>query len=432
MTSPQTFVHKNIAVASVFGFHFDVWLALVWTIERVWKGHGHVQVYADAPPFFYDFDTILDRLGLYHGSIKNPTELIKDLHQNTAIDMVIFGTCTIDVGHWHKELLAAWEARDDDHKFQLACIPHHQEEFGWHDLITPWARRNSFRLLPISDHVGKTFWKEFKDLSDSLDPKLHSAGLGLIPIDTHVPILDLPDLPDKSGKRVLTNAVIQGSFDESRRAYPYTFNNLIRSLHENPANWGYHPLGNGSSFIPDTSLVDPPFKLQLVGHGWVDIPPELKNVVAFHVNLNYSEYYDVMAGMDVCIPAFGPSDEYYRPQASSTVAMCLEVNIPILATRRMREAYTHINDDRVSIAYPSVMTEIDAVIALRSQSGATFLASDPSDSGRPMGSNAAVRQAVEEMMAKGWVRSKRGFDAAKSEIWAANDEVVKKLLSDKR
>jgi len=49
-----------------------------------------------------------------------------------------------------------------------------------------------------------------------------------------------------------------------------------------------------------------------------------------------------------------------------------------------------------------------------------------------MGSNAAVRQAVEEMMAKGWVRSKKGFDAAKSEIWAANEEVVKKLLSDVR
>jgi len=139
-----------------------------------------------------------------------------------------------------------------------------------------------------------------------------------------------------------------------------------------------------------------------------------------------------MAGMDVCIPAFGPSDEYYAPQASSTVAMCLEVNVPILATPRMQEAYTHISDDRVSIAYPSVMTEIDAVIALRSESGATFLASDPSDSGRPMGSNAAVRQAVEEMMAKGWVRSKKGFDAAKSDIWAANEEVVKKLLSDVR
>jgi hypothetical protein len=94
----------------------------------------------------------------------------------------------------------------------------------------------------------------------------------------------------------------------------------------------------------------------------------------------------------------------------------------------MREAYTHIDDDRVSIAYPSVMTEIDAIIALRTQSAATFLASDPSKSGRPMGSNAAVQQVVEKMMDKGWVRSKKGFEATKSEIWAANEDVVKKML----
>jgi hypothetical protein len=94
----------------------------------------------------------------------------------------------------------------------------------------------------------------------------------------------------------------------------------------------------------------------------------------------------------------------------------------------MREAYTHINDDRVSIAYPSVMTEIDAIIALRTQSAVTFLASDPSRSGRSMGSNMAVQQAVENMMAKGWVRSKKGFEATKSEIWVVNEDVVKKML----
>jgi len=425
--SSQTFVYQNIVVASDFVFHFDVWLALVWTIQRVMKGHGHVQVYGPTP-FAYDFDTIVDKLGLYHGSIKNPAELMNDIRGNTAIDLVIFGTCTTDLGKWHDELLAAWDARDDDHKFQLACTPHHHGELGWHPLITPWARRNSIRLLPISQHVGGAFWKEFKDLGGSLDPKLHSAGLGLVPINTHVPILDLPHLPDKSGRQVLTNAVIQGSFAEDRRAYPYTFENLIRSLHENPTSWGYRPLGHGPSFIPDTSLVDPPFKLHLVGSGWIDLPPQLKNVVQFHVSLNYSQYYDVMAEMDVCVPAFGPSDEYYALQASSTVAMCLEVNVPILATPRMREAYTHINDDRVSIAYPSVMTEIDAIIALRTQSAATFLASDPSKSGRPMGSNAAVQRAVEKMMAKGWVRSKKGFEATKSEIWAANEDVVKKML----
>jgi len=93
--SSQTFVYQNIVVASDFGFHFDVWLALVWTIQRVLKGHGHVQVYGPTP-FAYDFDTIVDKLGLYHGSIKNPAELMNDIRGNTAIDLVIFGTCTTE------------------------------------------------------------------------------------------------------------------------------------------------------------------------------------------------------------------------------------------------------------------------------------------------------------------------------------------------
>lgn len=57
------------------------------------------------------------------------------------------------------------------------------------------------------------------------------------------------------------------------------------------------------------------------------LPPELENVVIFHVGLNYDEYYDVMAGMDVCVPAFGPNDDYYLLQASSTVAMCMQVDV---------------------------------------------------------------------------------------------------------
>lgn len=96
---------------------------------------------------------------------------------------------------------------------------------------------------------------------------------------------------------------------------------------EDPPAWGYHPLGDGPSFIRDASLPDPPFKLHLVGSGWIDLPPELKNVVVFHVYLGYDRYYEVMGEMDVCVPAFGPSDEYYTVQASSTVAMCLEVNV---------------------------------------------------------------------------------------------------------
>jgi hypothetical protein len=96
----------------------------------------------------------------------------------------------------------------------------------------------------------------------------------------------------------------------------------------------------------------------------------------------------------------------------------------------MREAYTYIDDDRVMINHPAVMTEVDAIRALRTRNASDFLNSDPSHLGRTMGTNAAVRTAVEEMVAKDWVRSKAGFEDAKKELWAVNDLVVLKLLAD--
>lgn len=92
-------------------------------------------------------------------------------------------------------------------------------------------------------------------------------------------------------------------------------------------SWGYLPLDGGPSFVPDSSIMEPPFKLHLVGSGSLDLPPELKNIVFLHTELDYDQYYDLMAGMDVCVPAFGPSDVYYTMQASSTVVMCMETNV---------------------------------------------------------------------------------------------------------
>lgn len=101
--------------------------------------------------------------------------------------------------------------------------------------------------------------------------------------------------------------------------------------------WGYHPSVDGSSFIEDLSVADP-FKLHLVGHGWIDIPNELKNVIVFHAELSYHDFYDVVASMDLCLPAFRSEDYYYNASASSTVVMCSQLNvsarkcIPLLGT----------------------------------------------------------------------------------------------------
>jgi hypothetical protein len=115
------------------------------------------------------------------------------------------------------------------------------------------------------------------------------------------------------------------------------------------------------------------------------------------------------------------------------LGLCIYVRstqTPVLVTRRHRETYTYLDDDRVMITYPAVMTEIDAIRALRTRNASAFLASDPSSSGITLGSRGAVRRSVEEMMAKDWVRTKRGFEDRKGELWAANDAVARKLLKD--
>lgn len=91
----------RVAVASTFGFHFDVYMSLVWTLERVMgrsPAGGAVEVYAPAE-FGFEFQTIVDTLGLYHGENKHSDELIGAINGNMgdgAIDLVVLGTCEFE------------------------------------------------------------------------------------------------------------------------------------------------------------------------------------------------------------------------------------------------------------------------------------------------------------------------------------------------
>jgi hypothetical protein len=62
----------------------------------------------------------------------------------------------------------------------------------------------------------------------------------------------------------------------------------------------------------------------------MEIPPELKHIVILHSGLDYTEFYTLMSGMDICLPAFPRnSDENFVYQASSTIAMCMENNVRV-------------------------------------------------------------------------------------------------------
>lgn len=91
------FRFKHVAVASGFGFHFDVYMALVWTLTRVLRDHhvsGDVQVFAPQP-FGFGFNDVVDSLALYDGTVRPPEELVDEVKQG-QIDIVVLGTCEVE------------------------------------------------------------------------------------------------------------------------------------------------------------------------------------------------------------------------------------------------------------------------------------------------------------------------------------------------
>ncbi|KAJ7312333.1 hypothetical protein DFH08DRAFT_897285 [Mycena albidolilacea] len=433
-THPSIQKRHRVAVATTYGVHMDVYMSLVWTLQRVMdrsQTGGTVEVYAPFP-FIFDFRTVVETLRLYRGEVKKPDALIDAINHNMGaggIDMVVLGTCEIDLrSPWGESLLSAWDARDHDHKFKLICIVHNGPETSPQKTIEDFSRRNALRILPISEHVAATQRRSFLTRADSLDVSVRSAGYEHIPIDVHVPVLDIPAAVDKSPLRILSNVVIQGNFAHERRDYRNLFNDLLRSLSEDPKVWGYLPLdGENATYVVDTALrvAGSPFRLFFVGSGTaIQIPQELENIVLIRSRLNYVDFYAFMSTMDISLPVFPANNAYYDAKASSTFAMAIECNVPILVTTRIRTSYKHVDDDRAVVTRPAAMREVDALRALRTQDASNFL-QRTGNSWDP-----ATVQAVENMMRRGWVRSEEDFHAVKQNIWTANDRVVERLLGD--
>ncbi|KAJ7126792.1 hypothetical protein C8R44DRAFT_617561 [Mycena epipterygia] len=410
-------------------------MSLVWTLQRVMDRSptgGAVEVYAPFP-FGFEFQTIVETLQLYRGEVKSPDALIDDLRSNMGsggIDLVVLGTCEFDLrgGSWPEELLSVWDARDAEHKFILVCIVHNVNDISWQSSISEWARRGAIRILPISEHVKAAFRRSFLISADSADASIRSAGYEYIPIDVHVPVLDVPMVVDHRPSRILSDAVIQGSFSSDRRDYLQIFADLKESLSRNATVWGYLPLAaEDAPYIADPALADPPFRLFLVGSGYLKIPHELENIVIIRDGLNYTEFYALMSEMDICVPAFSTQNAdygYYEAQASSTFAMAVECNVPILLTERIKTSYTYVNDDRAVVTRPAAMREVEALRALRSRDASYFLHRNEISPDSP------IAHAAETMMRLGWVRSEEEFRSFKQDIWRANDHVVERLLRD--
>jgi hypothetical protein len=122
--------HRVAVSSTVPGFHFDVYMSLVWTLERAMSRSqtgGVVEVYAPAP-FSFKFQSIVDALGLYHGETRRSDELIDAINSDMGdggIDMVVLGTCEIEC-----VVLFSFTKPSSHHCKQLARRPLAERTFG--------------------------------------------------------------------------------------------------------------------------------------------------------------------------------------------------------------------------------------------------------------------------------------------------------------
>ena len=135
----------------------------------------------------------------------------------------------------------------------------------------------------------------------------------------------------------------------------------------------------------------------------------------------------------------------YEHQASSTVAMAVELDVrteplggsaealinivpqvPILATRRMRAAYGYIDDDRAVVTRPAAMSEVQALMALRTHSLRYFVEQEADGAAAPALPVGALVSDIRDMLHRGWVRDPSDLRRYKERLWRANEEVVRR------
>lgn len=88
----------NVAVASLFGYHFDVYMALAWTLDRIRDRTPGLRLRVFADTFYYGFEDVVKNLGMYHGERYDANQLLSSMSDQNGdmIDLLILGTCEFE------------------------------------------------------------------------------------------------------------------------------------------------------------------------------------------------------------------------------------------------------------------------------------------------------------------------------------------------
>jgi len=77
--APRPPLRRHVAIATVVGWHFEIYMSMASTVERVLGSSGSVHVYTPPEPFGYGFEELVTELGLYHGNISFMESFFRDI-----------------------------------------------------------------------------------------------------------------------------------------------------------------------------------------------------------------------------------------------------------------------------------------------------------------------------------------------------------------
>ncbi|KAG8929800.1 hypothetical protein FRC01_003756 [Tulasnella sp. 417] len=398
------------------------------------------------------FISLLQRIGMLPSDImQSRDQFERDIRSSNLfkddvgamIDLVVLGTCEVDMDNLGPDLLKAWDERPLDKKFMLVCIVHNGHTTDWFGDIAEWSRRSAFRVVPISDHVADYFRDMFNIWAESKDPAERLSLYEYIQVDPHYSISNFTNFPLKPKTYladVPCSAALQGTYQQMRRDYARVFKDLSRLLREDPRGWGYQWNTRERKYDVDKTAPHPPFVLHLVGSGEMTVPTELQDVVVKDINLDAVSFYKLIQSMDIIVPSFSVRGGYLFHQASSTVHTAVMNRVPLLVTRPMLKAYPFLTAEG-TILRPMALSEMEAIGLFRGAKvtaevtgrevpeGAVkppFRFNDLSAAEMPP----KLAGDVKMMLDRGWKRSDEGFERLTREIWEKNENFVGRLLRD--
>lgn len=307
----------QVAITETCGCHDEVLAALVHSFGT--QRDVHLSIYQKEQRF-----GIADILAAFelahplqlHGS---PEVFINDT-QNTPPHIIVSTTCEYDIVGLQTRLTVLLEAG----KTYLFCVVHHMDRWTYPSLAEaaiPWVEKGLISFVSLSPHTAIYL---DKNVISGWQINNNASILVLPPVfHISLPPITKSDIDNESSLCF----ALQGNYETERRDYAHIFDSL--SSFNEP----------GFSADQDSRNIS----IHLLGHGDHPlVPTKVADLVHFDEDLSYTEFYNILSRSSALLPAFA-TDEYYEMKASSSVPAALIAGIPLIATRRLLEAYSYLS-----------------------------------------------------------------------------------------